>query len=62
MEDIDFLVYFVAGNSIKLQKLGLEEKICWAIQMLTLLNSENLNSENVEIKECVHTRNPIYSS
>ncbi len=27
MEDIDFLVDFVAGNSNKLQKLGLYEKI-----------------------------------
>jgi len=27
MEDIDFLVDFVAGNSNKLQKLGLEGKI-----------------------------------
>jgi len=27
MEDIDFLVDFLAGNSNKLQKLGLEGKI-----------------------------------
>jgi hypothetical protein len=54
VEDIDFLVYFVAENSIKLLKLGLEEKIPWAIKMFTLLNLEDLNSENVENKECVH--------
>ncbi len=27
MEDIDFLVDFVAGNSNKLQKLGLEKSV-----------------------------------
>jgi hypothetical protein len=36
MEDIDFLVDFVDGNSNKLQKLGLEGKISWALNVFTL--------------------------
>ncbi len=36
MEDIDFLVDFVAGNSNKLQKLSLEGKISSALNVLTL--------------------------
>ncbi len=36
MEDIDFLVNFVAGNSKKLQKLGLEGKISSALNVFTL--------------------------
>ncbi len=35
MEDIDFLVDFVAGNSNKLQKSSLEGKISWALNVLT---------------------------
>ncbi len=35
MED-DFLVDFVAENSKKLQKLGLEGKISWAFNVFTL--------------------------
>jgi hypothetical protein len=29
VEDIDFWVYFVVGNSNKLQKLGLKRKVSW---------------------------------
>jgi hypothetical protein len=36
VEDIDFLLEFVAGNSNKLQKLGLERKINWALNVFTL--------------------------
>ncbi len=37
MEDIDFWVNFVDGNSNKLQKLGLEGKcIGWAVKVFTL--------------------------
>ncbi len=47
--------FFVVGNSNKLQKLGLEWKISWAFNAFALLNLEIFNSENVKIKECVHT-------
>jgi hypothetical protein len=43
-------VHFVAGNSNKLQKLGLEGKISEALHMFTLLNLEIFNSENVKNK------------
>jgi hypothetical protein len=36
VEDIDFLVDFVAGNSNKLQKLGLKGKISWTLNVFTL--------------------------
>jgi len=36
VEDIDFLLEFVAENSNKLQKLGLERKINWALNVFTL--------------------------
>ncbi len=36
MEDIDFLVDFIAGNSKKLQKLGLEGKISSALNVFIL--------------------------
>ncbi len=36
MEDIDFLMDFVAGNSNKLQKLGLQGKISWTLNVFTL--------------------------
>jgi hypothetical protein len=55
VEDADFLVDFVAGNSNKLQKLGLEGKISWALHVLTLPNLEFLNFESVKNKGCVHT-------
>jgi len=48
-------VDFVAGNSNKLQKLGLEGKISSTLNMFTLLNLDMFNSENVKNKECVHT-------
>ncbi len=35
MEEIDFWEDFVVGNSKKLQKLGLEGKISWALNMFT---------------------------
>ncbi len=35
MKDIDFWVDFVAGNSNKLQKLSLEGKITWALNVIT---------------------------
>jgi hypothetical protein len=36
VEDIDFLVNFVAENSNKLQKLGLKGKISWTLNVFTL--------------------------
>jgi hypothetical protein len=48
-------VDFVVRNSNKLQKLGLEGKISWALNVFTLLNLEIFNFENVKNKECVHT-------
>jgi hypothetical protein len=44
-------VGFVAGNSNKSQKLGLE----WAFNVFTLLNQKNFNSENAKNKECIDT-------
>jgi hypothetical protein len=55
VEDIDFWVDFVAGNSNKLQILGSEEIISWAFNAFTLSNLKIFNSENVKNKECVHT-------
>jgi hypothetical protein len=55
VEDSDFWVSFVAENSNKLQKLGLEWKISWAFNLFTLLNLEIFNSENVKNKEFVDT-------
>jgi hypothetical protein len=43
-------VDFVAENSNKLQKLGLEGKISEALNMFTSLNLEIFNSENVNNK------------
>ncbi len=54
MKDIDFEWYFVAGNSNKLQYLGLKEKISWALNLFTLSNLENFNSENLKNKEYVN--------
>jgi hypothetical protein len=62
MEDIDFWVDFVARNSNKLQNLGLEGKISWALNVFTLLNLEILNSEIVRIcffMENVFTLGPM---
>ncbi len=36
MEVIDFWVNFVVRNSNKLQKLGLEGKLSWALNVFTL--------------------------
>ncbi len=55
VEDIDLWVDFVPGNSNKLQKLGLEGKISWAIKVVTLSNFKIFNSENVKNNEHVHT-------
>jgi hypothetical protein len=55
VEYIDFLIDFVTGNSNKLQKLGLEGKISWALNMFTFSNLKISNSENLKNKECVHT-------
>ncbi len=55
MEDIDFWMDFVVGNSKKLQKLGLERKFSWAFNMFTFPNLEIFNSENVKNKNYVHT-------
>ncbi len=55
MEENDFWVNFVTGNSNKLQKVGLEGKISCALNVFTLPNLEIFNSENVKNKECVHT-------
>jgi hypothetical protein len=42
-------VDFVAGNSKKLPKMGLEGKISW------LPNLETFNSDKLKNKKCVHT-------
>ncbi len=55
MEDIDFWMDFIAGNSNKLQKLGLEGKISWTLNVFALPNLEIFNSENVKKNERVHT-------
>jgi hypothetical protein len=55
VEHIDFLVDFVGGDSNKLQKMGLEGKISWALNVFTLSNLEFFYSENVKNNECVHT-------
>ncbi len=55
MEGIKFLMDFVVGNSNKLQKLGLEGKISWPLNVFTLPNLEIFSSKNVKNKECVHT-------
>jgi len=47
MKDIHFSVDFVAGNSNKLQKLGLEGKVSWDLNMFTFLNLDIFNSETV---------------
>ncbi len=54
MEDINFRVDFVVGNPNKLQKLGLEGKTSWALNMFTLLNFKIFNFENEKKKECGH--------
>jgi hypothetical protein len=48
-----FLVNFVAENSNKLQKLGLEGKISWAPRCVHIAKFGK--SENVKNKKCVHT-------
>ncbi len=55
MDDNDFWVSFVAGNSKKLQKLVWNGTIWWALNVFTLLNLEIFNSENVKNKEFVDT-------
>jgi hypothetical protein len=55
VKDIHFSLDFVAGNSNKLQKLGLEEKISSALNVFTFPNLEIFNSETVKKRECVHT-------
>ncbi len=54
MENIEFWVDFVIGNSSKLWKLGLERKISWALNVFTLPNLEIFNSKNVGKKKCSH--------
>jgi hypothetical protein len=54
VENIEFWVDFVIGNSSKLWKLGLERKISWALNVFTLPNLENFNSKNVGKKKCSH--------
>ncbi len=55
MEDIDFSMNSIARNSNKLQKLGLEGKISWTLNVFTLLNLEIFNYENVKNKKmCSH--------
>jgi len=58
MEDIDFWVDFVVGSSNKLQKLGLERKINWVLNVFTLLNLEIFNSKKVKYKN-VFTHEPM---
>jgi hypothetical protein len=57
VEDVDFLVDSVAGNSKKLQKNGFwkEKSVGAALNVFTLSTLEIFNSENVKNKECVHT-------
>jgi len=43
VEDIDFGVNFVLGNSNKLQKMGLNEKISGTFNVFTLLDLEIFN-------------------
>ncbi len=64
MQDIDFGVDFVARNSSKWQKLGLEGNINCVLNVFTLPNLEIFNSTNVKNKECVHTwdNNTSYAS
>ncbi len=62
MEDIDFGVNFVLGNSSKLQKMGLKGKISRAFNVFTLLDLEIFNFENVKTKEYVHTTEHYYIS
>ncbi len=50
-----FFIDFVTGNSNQLQKLGLEGKFSWALNVFTFSNLEIFNSENLKNKECVHT-------
>ncbi len=50
MENIDFQLDFVARNSEKMQKLGLEGKITWTLNVFTLPNLEFFNCENVKNK------------
>jgi hypothetical protein len=56
MKNIAFWVNFVPENSKKLQKLGLEGKIRWALNVCTLPNLKKFNFENVKNEECVHTQ------
>jgi hypothetical protein len=60
VENIDFGVNFVLGNSSKLQKMGLKGKISWAFNVFTLLDLEIFNFENVKTKEYVHTSEHYY--
>jgi hypothetical protein len=55
VEDIKCLMDLVAGNSNKLQKLGLEGKFSWPLNVFTLPNLEIFSSKNVKNKKCVHT-------
>ncbi len=55
MQDIDFWMDFVAGNSNKLQKIGFGRKNQLSPQCVHLLNLEFFNSGNVKNKERVHT-------
>ncbi len=56
MEDIDFWMDFYVGNSNKLQKLGLEGKISWALDVFTLSNLKFFNFKNVKNENVwVHT-------
>jgi hypothetical protein len=55
VENIGFWVNFVAINSKKLQKLGLDGKISWAFNVFTLPYLEFSNFENVKNKKiCSH--------
>jgi len=55
VQDIDFLVDFVVGNSKNLQKLGLEGKISWAFTIHS--HSQNCKSSILKmwkIRMCSH--------
>ncbi len=59
MEDIDFWVNL--NFEFKFEKLGLEGKISWTLNIFTLPNLENFNSENVKNKN-VFTLEPNKTS
>ncbi len=56
MKDIDFLVNFVAGNSNKLQKLGLEGKISSALNVVTFGPMAQATLEGIKKRFIFHMK------